>query len=122
INQAPQNRYNCTIASPLSNIDGVLLCLKAIKSGMLVNELSTEDKTEVYDHFKDFTHDMRRNKIEELAQRIKDVPQDPSYDDLVILAQEFISQHPEKDEEYKDILRDALGISPSSYHSAKPHF
>ncbi|MBS0286117.1 MAG: hypothetical protein JSR17_02405 [Proteobacteria bacterium] len=108
INQAPQKCYNCTIASPRANIHGILLCLKAIQQKQLVSELDSHDKTVVYDHFKDFTHRMRRDKIQELAQRITNTPKDPYYNDLVTLAKEFIKQHPEKDEEYKNILIEAL--------------
>jgi hypothetical protein len=90
--QKAQKYDNCTIANPRSNIEGILLCQKAIDRKGFEN-LTEQDRKDVHDDYKRFTSDMRAEKVNELLSEITKKPDDP---DLNNIAKEYLKQHSDK--------------------------
>ncbi len=104
IKQKAQKHDNCSIANSRSNMQGILLCQKAItKHGF--DNLSQQDINDVKTEYKNFTHAMRAEKVNELAMEIAKNPKDP---DLINLAKEYLKQHPRAEIELRNKLTTAL--------------
>lgn len=104
IHQSQQKRDNCSIANPRSNIQGILLCQKAIMAGGF-NQLSGDDIESVKNEYKLFTHTMRLEFVDELANELVNNPSDH---DLKTLVMKYLEQHPVTDYYFREQLRDAL--------------
>lgn len=90
LNQKDQKYDNCSIANTRANVHGILMCLKANSKGGF-EKLSKQDSDEVRLEYKEFTHAMRKEKVQELAKALKNNPGDP---DLKMLAKTYLQQHP----------------------------
>lgn len=101
---SPQKRENCSIANPRSNIQGILLCQKAILVGGF-DQLSSADLESVKKEYKQFTFMMRLKKVNELAIKLKKNPFDS---DLRVLASNYLEQHPGADPHLRAPLEVAL--------------
>ncbi|MGE4349431.1 MAG: hypothetical protein AB7D28_06675 [Candidatus Berkiella sp.] len=107
IKQSAQKNDNCTVANPRANIEGILLCQKAIAEGKKVEDM---DPKAAQKEYKAFTQQMRAAKIDDLAQRIRS---EPDNKDLKTLATRYIEQHPaEKNKEFRATLQSALDGKP----------
>ncbi|MCS5708330.1 hypothetical protein CC99x_005365 [Candidatus Berkiella cookevillensis] len=107
IKQSAQKNDNCTVANPRANIEGILLCQKAIAEGKKVEDM---DPKAAQKEYKAFTQQMRAAKIDDLAQRIRS---EPGNKDLKTLATKYIEQHPaEKNKEFRATLQSALDGKP----------
>lgn len=90
IKQAAQKRDNCSIANPCANLEGMLVCLKAIEKGGF-KQLTQDDLRDAKACYKDFTHAMRADLIKQLADGIRKNPKD---NDLIDLAKGYLKEHP----------------------------
>lgn len=108
IKQSGQKRDNCTIANSRSNIEGILMCQKAIEVGGF-DKLSKDDIASVKKEYKDYTSSMRAEKVNELAKALKANPDDK---DLNKLAQEYLKQHPNVDPKVKAPLEQVMKQKP----------
>ncbi|CAM2981127.1 Dot/Icm T4SS effector AnkD/LegA15 [Legionella anisa] len=85
IDQKPQKYDNCTVANTRANIHGVLLCQEANRKGGFEN-VDPKTKKEVEDRYKDFTKDMKSQKVQQLEKALEKNPEDP---DLKALAKAY---------------------------------
>lgn len=104
IEQQAQKRDNCTIANPRANIQGILLCQKAVEKNGFAN-LDAQDHQEVKTSYKKFTSAMRSDKADELVSAMAKNPKDA---DLSNLAKEYLKQHPNADFAIRDKLEKAI--------------
>lgn len=104
IKQKGQKNDNCTIANSRSNIEGILLCKKAIEVGGF-DKLTESDKESVKREYKEFTGHMRVEKVNELVKAIKENPHDK---DLITLGNEYLKQHPNANPKLREPLEIAL--------------
>ncbi|KGP63363.1 ankyrin [Legionella norrlandica] len=115
IQQKGQKQDNCTIANSRSNIEGIMLCLKAKEVGGF-DKLTKADMDAVKKEYKQFTNHMRIEKVNELAKALKENPHDM---DLNSLAREYLKQHPNADTRLKEPLERALQQGSSVHMSSK---
>lgn len=117
IEQKGQKNDNCTIANPRANLEGVLLCQKAIQKKRNISELGADFKASVKGSYKSFTLNMRERKLKDLTQRLS---QDPHNDDLKTLAREYLKQHPNRSEPQLQALVAASTNEPGSLFPQPP--
>lgn len=89
IEQGGQKNDNCTIANPRANIQGILLCQKAIANNGF-DKLEKNDFDAVKADYKAYTGHMRTQKVNELATALE---KNPKNVDLNNLAKEYLKQH-----------------------------
>lgn len=104
IPQAPQTVDNCSIVNTRSNIHGIVLCQKARGKGGF-DKLDTADFEKGRKEFKEFTDQMKADKVNELADAIKKNPHNSDYKDL---AKEYLRTNPEVSAQLRESLENAL--------------
>ncbi len=104
IPQASQRIDNCTICNPRSNIEGMMLAMKAVEKGGMEN-VTQDEHSQIHTEYKEFTHEMKLNQVQELAKQIQMSPDNMDYQNL---AKSYIEQHPDAPSSLTEPLMAAL--------------
>jgi hypothetical protein len=104
VEQSMQKRDNCTIANTRSNVEGVLLCIKARdKKGF--EHVTEQDVTDNKIAYKKFNHDTKLDKVNELVSAITN---NPNNEDVTYLAKSYLDQHPNGSPSLTEPLKQVL--------------
>ncbi|RUR08900.1 Dot/Icm T4SS effector AnkD/LegA15 [Legionella septentrionalis] len=115
ISQKPQKYDNCSTHNCHVNVHGMLLCQKAIEKGGF-NNLTDADLQSTKAEYKNFSHDMRKQAVEQLSKALTAAPKDP---DLIKLAKGYLEQHPNAVSSLKEPLQKALA-NTEKLHNPSP--
>lgn len=105
LKQPPQSVDNCTIANPTSNVEGMLVVLKAQSLNKEVSELTQDELQSARTSFQEFSQNLELNSAKALAEDLRQNPSDP---DLIQLAKACLTQRPDAQPAIKTMLCEAL--------------